>query len=62
VPVTSNGEWKSVRIAVADLIDNGNSVTAGSANLNVISNIFVIEPGAAMDVSFDNIRLVVPSN
>jgi beta-glucanase (GH16 family) len=62
VPVASNGEWKSVRIAVADLIDNGNSVTAGSANLNVISNIFVIEPGAAMDVSFDNIRLVVPSN
>lgn len=62
VAVAGNGEWKEVRIAVADLIDNGNSIAAGSANLNIISNIFVIEPSAAMDVSFDNIRLVVPAN
>jgi beta-glucanase (GH16 family) len=62
VPVAANGEWKEIRIAVADLIDNGNSVTAGSANLNNIANLFVIEPSAAMDVSFDNIRLVVPSS
>jgi hypothetical protein len=61
VPVANNGEWKEIRIAVADLIDNGNSITAGAANLNIIANIFVIEPSAAMDVSFDNIRLVVPS-
>jgi len=62
VPVANNGEWKEVRIAVADLIDNGNSIAAGAANLNMIANMFVIEPSAAMDVSFDNIRLVVPSN
>ena len=62
VPVANDGEWKEIRIAVADLIDNGNSVTAGSANLNIITNIFVIEPTAAMDASFDNIRLVAPSN
>lgn len=62
VPVANNGEWKEIRIAVSDLIDNGNSVASGSANLSTISNLFVIEPSAAMDVSFDNIRLVVPSS
>jgi Carbohydrate binding domain (family 11) len=62
VPVANNGEWKEIRIAVADLIDNGNSVAAGTATLTAIANLFVIEPTAAMDVSFDNIRLVVPTN
>ena len=62
VPVATNGEWKEIRIAVSDLIDNGNSVSSGSANLTTIANLFVIEPSAAMDVSFDNIRLVVPSS
>ncbi len=62
VPVANNGEWKEIRIAVADLIDNGNSVAAGTATLTAIANLFVIEPTAAMDVSFDNIRLVAPTN
>jgi Carbohydrate binding domain (family 11) len=61
VPVANNGEWKEIRIAVADLIDNGNSVAAGTATLTAIANLFVIESTAAMDVSFDNIRLVVPT-
>jgi beta-glucanase (GH16 family) len=61
VAVAPNGEWKEYRIAIADLIDNGNSVATGTATLTAIANLFVIEPTAAMDVSFDNIRLVVPS-
>ncbi|ACE84208.1 glycoside hydrolase family 16 protein [Cellvibrio japonicus] len=62
VTLAPDGEWTEFRIAVADLINNGNSITAGIANLNAISNIFVIEPTGVMDVSFDNIRLVVPSS
>lgn len=61
VDVAPDGEWKTVRIGVADLIDNGNSVPCcpGIANLAAITNIFVIEPSGVMNVSFDNIRLVV---
>lgn len=62
VPVTTIGQWQEYTIAISDLIDNGNSITAGSAALNAITNLFVIEPSGAMDVSFDNIRLVVPLN
>jgi hypothetical protein len=43
-------------IPVVTLINNGNSIAAGKANLLAISNIFVAEPSDAMDVSFDNIR------
>ena len=62
VDVAPDGEWKTIRVGVADLIDNGNSVPCcpGMANLAAITNMFVIEPSDAMDVSFDNIRLVVP--
>ena len=41
-------------------IAKGNSIQSGIANLSSISNIFVIEPTAAMNVSFDNVRLVKP--
>jgi beta-glucanase (GH16 family) len=51
------GVWGEYRINVSDLIAKGNSIQSGIANLAAISNIFVIEPSAAMDVSFDNIRL-----
>lgn len=55
----STGIWHSYSIDVADLLDNGNSIESGTANINAITNIFVIEPSAAMDVSFDNVRLEV---
>ncbi len=60
VPLPANGVWTEFRIDVADLIDNGNSNSCcpGSATLNAITNMFVIEPTGAMDVRFDNVRLV----
>lgn len=60
VPLPANGVWTEYRIGVADLIDNGNSVSCcpGIAKLNAITNIFVVEPSGAIDVVFDNVRLV----
>lgn len=60
----SNGVWTEYRIAVSDLIDNGNSISCcpGIARLSEITNIFVVEPSGAMDVSFDNIRLEIPAD
>ncbi len=60
VPLPANGVWAEYRIGVADLIDNGNSVSCcpGVAKLNAITNIFVVEPSGAIDVVFDNVRLV----
>lgn len=60
VPLPADGVWTEFRIDVSDLIDNGNSVPCcpGIAKLNSISNIFVIEPSGAIDVVFDNVRLV----
>lgn len=52
------GVWGEYRINVSDLIARGNSIQSGIANLSAITNIFVIEPTGAMNVSFDNIRLV----
>ena len=54
------GVWGEYRINISDLIAKGNSIQSGIANLSSISNIFVIEPTAAMNVSFDNVRLVKP--
>lgn len=56
----ATGTWGQYRISVANLIARGNSIQPGAANLASISNIFVIEPTAAMNVSFDNVRLEVP--
>ena len=54
------GTWTSFSIDVSDLLDNGNSLQQpNSANINAITNIFVVEPTNTMDVSFDNIRLVI---
>ena len=59
VPLPADGVWTSYSIGIADLIDNGNSVPCcpGIAKLNAITNLFVIEPSGAIDVSFDNVRL-----
>ena len=57
LPVTDLGEWKEYRITLADLLDNGNSLDNGRATLASIVNTFVVDPSAAMNVSFDNIRI-----
>lgn len=56
----ATGTWGEYRINIADLIARGNSIQSGIANLSAITNMFVIEPTAAMDVSFDNIRFEKP--
>jgi beta-glucanase (GH16 family) len=53
------GQWAEVRIGVAELIAKGNSIQAGKADIKAITNIFVVEPSTAMNVSFDNVRLEV---
>lgn len=57
VPLAADGEWKEFRISLADLIANGNSLAAGKATLASVVNTFVVDPSAAMNVSFDNIRI-----
>lgn len=57
VPLAENGVWKEYRITLADLLDNGNSMAGGKATLASIVNTFVVDPSAAMNVSFDNIRI-----
>ncbi|MDO8343365.1 MAG: family 16 glycosylhydrolase [Cellvibrio sp.] len=57
VPLAADGEWKEFRITLADLLDNGNSLAGGKATLSSVVNSFVVDPSAAMNVSFDNIRI-----
>ncbi|WP_331344836.1 glycoside hydrolase family 16 protein [Cellvibrio sp. UBA7661] len=57
VPLGADGEWKEFRITLADLLDNGNSLAGGKARLSSVVNTFVVDPSAAMNVSFDNIRI-----
>jgi len=57
VDVAPDGTWKEFRITLADLIDNGNSLAGGQATLASVVNSFVVDPSAAMNVSFDNIRI-----
>jgi hypothetical protein len=49
-------------VDVSDLLDNGNSVdnpTVNKANINDLTNAFVVEPSNTMDISFDNVRYEV---
>lgn len=57
VPVAEMGVWKEYRITLADLLDNGNSLASGKATLAAIVNTFVVDPSAAMNLSFDNVRI-----
>src|SRR5690606_6159439 len=57
LPVNDLGVWKEFRITLAQLIENGNSLASGKATLATVSNLFVVEPSAAMNVSFDNVRI-----
>jgi hypothetical protein len=57
VPVAADGVWKEIRITLADLKDNGNSLAGGMANLALIKNTFVIDSNGPIDVSFDNVRI-----
>jgi hypothetical protein len=62
VPVAPLGEWRSFSIGVEELRASGNSLAGGSANIELIANMFVIESNGAIDVSFDNVRLEVPAD
>ncbi|KXF82814.1 glycoside hydrolase family 16 protein [Enterovibrio coralii] len=57
VALPPKGQWKQVRINVADLIENGNRFAPGAkANIESIKNIFVIEPTGPMVLNIDNVR------
>ncbi|HTF98551.1 MAG TPA: family 16 glycosylhydrolase [Cellvibrio sp.] len=58
-PLPADGVWSEFRIDIADLIDNGNSISCcpGVAELDAITNIFVIEPSGAIDMVIDKVRL-----
>jgi beta-glucanase (GH16 family) len=57
LPVDEIGVWKEFRITLANLIERGNSLAGGKATLASVANLFVVEPSAAMNVSFDNVRI-----
>ncbi len=60
VNLPATGQWTEVRISIPQLIARGNSLAAGAANLASITNMLVIEPTGAMNVSLDNIQLIKP--
>lgn len=62
VPLAADGEWEEFRITLAELIANGNSLAGGKATLASVVNTFVVDPSAAMNVSFDNIRIEGSAN
>ncbi len=57
VNLADAGEWMEVRLNVADMMANGNSLSPGNyANLTSIANPFVLEPTGPVTFAVDNIR------
>ncbi|WP_394149023.1 family 16 glycosylhydrolase [Vibrio maritimus] len=57
VPKSNVGEWKQVKIAIADILDSDNSFAPGAqADPKAVNNILVFEPQGAMTFKLDNIR------
>jgi hypothetical protein len=59
VPLPTEGVWTEVRIPVADILANGNSLNGGNGEADpfVLNNVFVVEPTGVMTFKVDNIRL-----
>jgi beta-glucanase (GH16 family) len=62
VTLPTTGEWAEVRIPVADILANGNSLNGGSGEADSINltNLFVVEPTGVMTFKLDNVRLEIP--
>lgn len=56
VSLPAVGAWTEVRLNIADLVAEGNSVEPGQADLGDILNPVVFEPTGVMDFDVDNIR------
>lgn len=56
VSLPAMGTWTEVRLNIADLVAQGNSVEPGQADLGDILNPVVFEPSGVMDFDVDNIR------
>lgn len=51
------GDWREVRLSVASMMENGNSLAPGNAaNLASIANPFVLEPTGPVTLAVDNVR------
>jgi beta-glucanase (GH16 family) len=57
VPLPTEGIWTEVRINIAEMLANGNSVADGTADAFNLTNIFVVEPTGVMTFKVDNIRI-----
>ncbi len=51
------GLWREVRIPIATLEANGNSLESGRADIESITNLLVLEMSGQIDLSFESIRL-----
>lgn len=54
IPATS--VWNEVRINIAELVVNGNSIQNGQADLSDVLNVVVFEPSGEINFDVDNIR------
>lgn len=58
VALPATGEWGEIRIAVADIFANSNSLDpSGIADPTSVINVFVVEPSGVMTFKLDNVRL-----
>ncbi|MGY5450402.1 family 16 glycosylhydrolase [Agarivorans sp. MS3-6] len=61
VNLPKKGEWAQIRVNVADLVANGNSLVSGKfVDMTQVTNLFVIEPTGKMTFKLDNIRFEYP--
>lgn len=56
VPLPEAGTWSEVRLNIADLEANGNSLGDGQVDLADVINVIVFEPTGVMDFDFANVR------
>lgn len=58
VALPAVGEWGEIRIAVADIFANSNSLDpSGIADPTSVINVFVVEPNGVMTFKLDNVRI-----
>jgi hypothetical protein len=54
------GQWREIRIKLSQLVQNGNSLATGGAQLASIINPVVLEPSGPMRLYVSHLRLVTP--
>ena len=63
VELPPDGEWKTIRVPVRDILSNSNRYSPGAfADIRQIANLVVLEPTGVMSVDVDNLRYEINSN